>query len=108
LNLELRDRVERKQVEQQGEAETFRREEALMAVAHVSIREPRFLQGARNNLEHTLWRYGFALSPGEVWAVKEYFRATNRFDDQEIIDDLKKQLEEPELSAARRRRWRVG
>ena len=85
-----------------------------MAVAHVSIREPQFLRGARNNLEHTLWRYGFALSPGETRAVEKYFEATNSLDDQEIIDDLTKQLEEPELStevelaAARRRRWRVG
>jgi hypothetical protein len=102
-------------VEQQGEAEKFRREEALMAVAHVSIREPQFLQGARANLERTLWRYGFALSPGEMRAVKKYFDDTNSLEDQEIIDDLiTKQLEEPELSgdveplAARRRRWRFG
>ena len=85
-----------------------------MAVAHVSIREPRFLQGARTNLEHTLWRYGFALSPGEMRAVRKYFDAKKGLDDQKIIDDLTKQLEEPELSpgveasAARRRRWRFG
>jgi hypothetical protein len=101
-------------VEQQGEAEKFRREEALMAVAHVSIREPQFLEGARTNLEHTLWRYGFALSPGETRAVRKYFDATNGLDDQEIIDDLTMQHEEPELAAgvelaaARRRRWRFG
>ena len=94
-------------MEQQGEAEKFRREEALMAVAHVSIREPRFLQGARTNLEHTLWRYGFALSPGEMQAVKEYFAANYSLEDQKIIDDLREQLKEPEL-VARRRRWRVG
>ena len=101
-------------MEQQGEAEKFRREEALMAVAHVSIREPRFLHGARTNLEHTLWRYGFALSPGEMRAVRKYFDAKKGLDDQEIILDITDQLEEPELSpgveasAARRRRWRVG
>ena len=79
---------------QQGGAEQFRREEALVAVAFVSIHDPQFLRGARTNLARTLWRYGFALSPQEMQAVRDYLAATGDFTDQAIIDDLTKQVGE--------------
>jgi hypothetical protein len=94
-------------VEQRGGAEEFRREEALMAVAFTSMRDPRFLSEARTDLEHTLWRYGFALSPHEMEAVRRYFGAKgDDVDDQAIVADLEEQLA-PLTEAARRGRiWR--
>jgi hypothetical protein len=87
-------------VEQHGGTEEFRRLEALMAVAFVSIRDPQFLSGARNNLESTLWLYGFALSPHEMEEVREYFGVRDGLSDREIIDAL-----EGEFDPTRDRRW---
>jgi hypothetical protein len=90
-------------VEQQEAAQEFRREEALMVVAIASIHDPEFLSGARTDLESTLWRYGFALSPQEMEEVRGYFEAKKDCLDQAIIDDL-----EAQLGPAQGKRWRFG
>jgi hypothetical protein len=95
-------------VDQGGGTGQLRREEALMAVAFASIRDPQFLSGAKTNLEHTLWRYGFALSPQEMQEVRRYFDAKGGLDDQAIIDDLEeeqlKRFRELDPSDRQRRR----
>jgi hypothetical protein len=83
-------------VEQQGGTEAFRRDEALMAVATLSINDPQFLNDLRTNLEATLWRYGFALSPQEMQETRNYFETNTGLSDQAIIDNLGEQVESGE------------
>jgi hypothetical protein len=76
-------------VEQQGPTEGFRREEALTALAELSIAHPPFLSGLRGNLEFTLWRYGFALSPREMQEARNYLAAYAELSDEEILENLR-------------------
>jgi hypothetical protein len=82
----------------------FRREEALMAVANLSISDPEFLNGLKADQESTLWRYGFALSPQEMREVGRYFSDKAGFRDEEIVGDLREQLD----SSAEFRIWRFS
>jgi len=86
----------------------FRRDEALMAVARLSIGDPEFLNGLRADLESALWRYGFALSPQETREAREYFAAKTGDTDDDVVRDLENQLREyPPGDASGWRRWRV-
>jgi hypothetical protein len=80
-------------VEQQGGPEEFGRTEALMALAILSIYAPGFLSEVRTNLESTLWRYGFALSPEEMREASVYFAERATLSDQDIVDGLREQIE---------------
>jgi hypothetical protein len=80
-------------VEQQGGPEEFGRTEALMALAILSIYAPGFLSEVRTNLESTLWRYGFALSPEEMREASDYFAERATLSDQDIVDGLREQIE---------------
>jgi len=75
-------------VAQQGGTEEFRRDRALEALAILSINDSYFLSSLRDNLESTLWDYGFALSPDEMQAVRHYLTDHAQQSDQEIIDLL--------------------
>jgi hypothetical protein len=59
-----------------------------MALAELSMGYPRFLSEARNNLEFTLWRYGFALSPREMEEARNYLAAHAGQTDEEILQSL--------------------
>jgi hypothetical protein len=85
--------VERTQVEQQGGPEEFGRPEALMALAILSIHAPGFLNEVRTNLESTLWRYGFALSPQEMRQASYYFAERATLSDRDIVAGLREQIE---------------
>ena len=86
----------------------FRRDEALMAVARLSIGGPEFLNGLRADLESALWRYGFALSPQETREAREYFAAKTGDTDDDVVRDLEYQLREyPPDDASGWWRWRV-
>jgi hypothetical protein len=76
-------------VEQQEPTEGFRREEALMALAELSIGNPPFLSELRNNLEFTLWRFGFALSPREMQEARNYLAAHAGQTDEEVLERLR-------------------
>lgn len=76
-------------MEQQEPTEGFRREEALMALAELSIGYPPFLRDLRNNLEFTLWRYGFALSPREMQEARNYLAAHAGQTDEEVLQTLR-------------------
>ena len=85
---------------EQGGTEEFRRDRALEALAILSIYDNYFLSSLRDNLESTLWDYGFALSPDEMQAVRERLTEHAGESDQQIIDfltNLETNLE--------RRRW---
>jgi len=75
-------------VVQQGGTEEFRRDRALEALAILSINDPYFLSSLRDNPESTLWDYGFALSPDEMQAVRQYLTDHDQESDQQIIDLL--------------------
>jgi hypothetical protein len=75
-------------VEQQGGTEEFRRDKALEALAILSIGEPGFLGGIRDNLESTLWRYGLALSPQEMREARYYLTENAELTNDEIIQRL--------------------
>jgi hypothetical protein len=94
-------------VEQQGGPEESGRTEALMALAILSIHAPGFLSEVRTNLESTLWRYGFALSPEEMRDASDYFAERATLSDQDIVDGLREQLESEreQIEAAARFRW---
>lgn len=79
-------------VGQEGTGE-FRRDEALMAVATLSLHDAEFLRSLRTDLESALWRYGFALSPIEIKDAREYFAAKADDSDEEIVRDLRGQSE---------------
>lgn len=89
-------------MERQGGTEEYRRDEALMAVATLSIHDADFLNGLRTNFESTLWRRGFALSPKEMSDARAYFTARADDSDEEIVRDLRGQSE----SYAELRIWR--
>jgi hypothetical protein len=76
-------------VEQQGGTEAFRREEALMALAELSIGYPQFLSDLRDNLEATLWRYGFALSPEEMQAARYFLAGHAELSDDDLLQRLR-------------------
>ena len=79
-----------------------------MAVARLSIGDPEFLNGLRDNLESALWRHGFALSPQETREAREYFAAKTGDTDDDVVRDLKNQLREyPPDDASGWWRWRV-
>ena len=80
-------------MEQQGGPEESGRTEALMALAILSIYAPGFLSEVRANLESTLWRYGFALSPEEMRDASDYFAERATLSDQDIVDGLREQIE---------------
>lgn len=94
-------------MEQQGGPEESGRTEALMALAILSIHAPGFLSEARTNLESTLWRYGFALSPEEMRDASNYFADRAALSDQEIVDGLREQLvsEREQIGAEAYFRW---
>lgn len=75
-------------MEQQGGRQEFRRDKALEALAILSIYEPGFLGGIRDDLEATLWRYGFALSPQEMWEARHYLTQNAEQTDEEILQRL--------------------
>jgi hypothetical protein len=75
-------------VTQQGGTEEFRRDRALEALAILSINDTYFLSSLRDNVESTLWDYGFALSPDEMYAVRQYLTEHAQESDQQIIDLL--------------------
>ena len=78
-------------MERQGGTQEFRRDKALEALAILSIYEPGFLGGIRDDLESTLWRYGFALSPQEMWEARHYLTQNAELTDDEILQRLKEQ-----------------
>jgi hypothetical protein len=94
-------------VEQQGGPEESGRTEALMALAILSIHAPGFLSEVRTNLESTLWRYGFALSPEEMRVASDYFAERATLSDQDIVDGLREQLESEreQIDVEARFRW---
>jgi hypothetical protein len=75
-------------VEQQGGIQEFRRDKALEALAILSMNESGFLSEIRDDLESTLWRYGFALSPQEMWEARHYLTQTAELTDEEILQRL--------------------
>jgi hypothetical protein len=75
-------------VAQQGGTEEVRRDRALEALAILSINDEYFLGSLRDNLESTLWDYGFALSPTEMQAVRKYLGDHAGDSDQDIINLL--------------------
>lgn len=79
-------------MEQQGGSEAFRRDEALVALAVLSIYAPGFLYELRTNPESTLWRYGFALSPDEMREARDYFAERASLSDDEIVRGLREQI----------------
>jgi hypothetical protein len=83
-------------VAEQGGTGEFRRERALEALAILSINDEYFLGSLRDNLESTLWDYGFALSPDEMQAVRKYLGDHAQESDQQIINLLE---------TLERRRW---
>jgi hypothetical protein len=76
-------------VEYQEGTEAFRREEALMALAELSIGYPQFLSDLRDNLESTLWRYGFALSPQEMQEARNFLAAHAELSDDDLLQRLR-------------------
>jgi hypothetical protein len=82
-------------VERQGGTQEFRRDKALEALAILSIYEPGFLGGIRDDLESTLWRYGFALSPQEMREARYYLTENAELSDDEIIQRLESQVPGP-------------
>ena len=78
-------------MEQQGGTQEFRRDKALEALAILSMYESGFLSEIRDDLESTLWRYGFALSPQEMWEARHYLTQTAELTDEEILQRLKEQ-----------------
>ena len=75
------------------------RDRALEALATLSIHDPDFLGSLRGNLESTLGDYGFALSPDEMQAVRQYLTEHAEQSDQEIKGLLESSEE------LRRKRW---
>lgn len=76
-------------MEQQGGTEEFRREEALMALATLATYDPQFLNGVRADLDSTLWRYGFALSPQEMQEARDFLTNTTDLSDEDFIAALR-------------------
>jgi hypothetical protein len=76
-------------VEYQEGTEAFKREEALMALAELSIGYPQFLSDLRDNLESTLWRYGFALSPQEMQEARNFLAAHAELSDDDLLQRLR-------------------
>ncbi len=95
---------------QRDENGGFVRIEALMAVARLSISDPDFLNGLKDDLDRTLWRYGFALSPAEVQDAREYFVAKADDRNNEIVRSLERNFAElADLPPTDRTRfWRVN
>ena len=85
---------------QEGTGE-FRRDEALMAVARLSVSDADFLRDMRRSPASTLWRYGFALSPREMQEVEDFLG--NRRDAGD--DDVRGALQEELRASAERRIW---
>ena len=81
---------------QQGGTGKFRRDRVLEALAILSINDDYFLTHIRDNLEPTLWDYGFALSPDEMEEVRKYLGDHAHKSDKEIINLLE---------TLERRRW---
>jgi hypothetical protein len=75
-------------MQQQGGTQEFKRDKALEALAILSIYEPGFLGGIRDDLESTLWRYGFALSPQEMREARDYLTENAELSDDAIIQSL--------------------
>jgi len=65
---------------------------AREALAILSIHDEYFLRSLRNDLESTLWDYGFALSPDEMKRVREYL-GTHSDESDQIIKGLLEDLE---------------
>jgi hypothetical protein len=81
-------------VQQQGGTDEFERNEAAMALAILSIYEDEFLHNLRTNLESTLWRYGFALSPREMEIVRDTFGEHSDLSDEDFIEVLRQGIVE--------------
>ncbi len=75
-------------MEQQEGIQEFIRVKALEALAILSIYEPGFLSVLKDDLESTLWRYGFALSPQEMREARHYLTTNAEVTDEEIIQRL--------------------
>jgi hypothetical protein len=73
---------------QQGGPEDLDRDQAAYALATLSIDDIEFLSGLRTDLESTLWRYGFALSPREKQIVRDSFQYSD-LSDEEIVEVLR-------------------
>ena len=71
-------------MEQQGGTEEFRRASAMEALCVLSIHDRNFLPGLRDNLEATLWSYGFALSPREMEDARKYLTDKAPLSDDQI------------------------
>jgi hypothetical protein len=65
-----------------------RRGEALDGLVTLAIEDVQFRRGAVEDLEGTLWRYGFALTPREMEEVREYHSSVAGMTDQQILEDL--------------------
>ena len=76
---------------QEGETQEFRRDEALDALAYVSICDDQFLR-ARTALESTLWDYGFALSPQEEQDVRTFIEQNASLSDEDFVQHIKQVL----------------
>jgi hypothetical protein len=72
-----------------------------MALAILSINDVQFLSAVRTDLESTLWRYGFALSPEEMDEARQYLTDGATLSDEAIIQGLREQIESPEDARAR-------
>lgn len=76
-------------MEQEGAPEALRRNEAGEALATLSMHDPYFLTGIRTDLESTLWRYGFALSPREMQTARDYLTENTELSDEEFIQNVR-------------------
>ena len=73
---------------EQGGLYELNRDGAARAVAIVSLNEPQFLSGLREDPESALWNYGFALSPQETASIRQFFGDRGRDLSDEDVRDL--------------------
>ncbi|QIN81810.1 hypothetical protein GBA63_03515 [Rubrobacter tropicus] len=79
----------------------YRRDEALMAVARLSISDADFLRGMKRDPASTLWQYGFALSPQEMREAEDFLGNRRDAGDDDIREDLEREIR----ASAERRIW---
>lgn len=51
----------------------------------LAIHDPRFVEGVRDDLEGTLYRYGYSLFPEELEAARRFHRAHIGMENEEIV-----------------------
>jgi hypothetical protein len=67
--------------------------EALWGLTALAIHDREFRSEALRNLESTLWRYGFALSPQEVDRVRQFQENVANMKDEDLVRELERQYE---------------